>query len=201
MLRDWRLGNFTYYTLPPKPSSPDASKSHSKLYDDLLSSFLSRKELERQNGGLGLIRLDSENPEERPVNLEFAQTFETSKSLPKPARVAKSIARAEESEEAESSEEAAGEDESDEEPPEVAPILSSKRKRVVSQSKGVPPPKSKKVSFVPTKRDKKTKHEARVSASVEPPKSKSRIVVTSSSTTNAKKRLSLGEEYDFQQFF
>jgi len=196
LLRDWRVGNFTYYTLPPKPPSPEISKSGPKPYENLLSPFLSRKELEKRNGGLGLIRLLPENPEERPVNLEFVQTFEARKPQPEAARVAKSLASAEESEEAESSEEAAGEDESDEDS-EIAPILSSKRKRIVSRMKGIPPTKSKKVSFAPTNRDK-TKHKTTVSFDVKPSKNKLR---TLSSTPNAQKRTTpQGEEYDFQQF-
>ena len=202
MLWDWRLGKFTYYTLPPKPSSPDVSISSPKPYEDLLSSFLLRKELERQNGGLGFIRLNPENPDERPVNLEFTQNFEASEVPLKLAKVAKSLAGEEESEEAEDSEEAGDEDESDEEPPVVTSILSSKRKRVVSQSKEAPPQKPKRVSFVPTKRDKKTKHHDTVSVSAGSLKSKPRNVAALSSTPKSGKRLSsTGEEYDFQQFF
>ncbi|KAF8341274.1 P-loop containing nucleoside triphosphate hydrolase protein [Cantharellus anzutake] len=94
LLCDWRMGKFPYYTHPPAYSAPSSGPFSltTESDDQLLSSFLTREELEKHNFRAGLIRLDPVAPEERSVNLEFVQTFETREPQPRPAKIARSLA-------------------------------------------------------------------------------------------------------------
>jgi len=176
VLRDWSLGKFYHYTIPPlskttNPTPASATESTpaksvnaalEKAYEkdvSILDDIPTRKE-KRKAGGL--VRLTAGVADERQVSVEEAwaglqdSDEEESEEGDDVEDLDEGMVVDEEDEE-ESAEEEDDEEQPDSDEEEVPPLLSNKQKRKRPLEKSIPERPSKKVAFAPQLHPKKSR--------------------------------------------
>ncbi|KAG7096608.1 hypothetical protein E1B28_004025 [Marasmius oreades] len=203
VLRDWNVGKFRYYCIPPAEGTSPGDKGDQEMYpgdEAVLAALLSRKDM-RKAGGLVKMRPGQADSRSLVLVGEYVDgddddSNDGSEEEHGEAQIEEGNADDSVSDEGEDED---LDDERDEEEEETRLPVKEKRKR---SGQDVSPPK-KKVAFS-TDRKKPSKHEGR-SGHTKPLKSVSRKVASNSSNSKWKPEAadagSGSEAYDFGRYF